>query len=262
MAYVEIRDVTQSFGKFTALAGVSLTVERGEFVSLIGHSGCGKSTLLNLVAGLVKPTSGFIEIDGRYVTGPGADRAMVFQHHGLFPWLTVRQNVSEPVDAVFTGRLGPERAQKREHVERLLRVVGLWEHRDKKPGQLSGGQRQRAAVARAFAIVPRMLLMDEPFGALDALTRAAMHEELLSLWSLGTATETVMMVTHDIEEAVFLSDRIVVMTNGPAATIREIVTVPFPRPRTKRAVVHDPEYAEIKAHLLDLLVERPVAGVA
>ncbi len=260
--YLRIMDVGKSFGGYAALAGVNLSVRKGEFVSLIGHSGCGKSTLLNMIAGLSRPTEGSIELDGARVFGPGRDRGMVFQHHGLLPWLSVYANVYEAVDAVFPGRRREEKAQKRERVERMLRVVGLWDHRDKKPGELSGGMRQRTAVARAFAIVPRVLLLDEPFGALDALTKGTLQDELLNLWMFDRATETVVMVTHDIDEAIYLSDRIVVMTNGPRATIREIVDVPLTRPRDRRAMLHHPAYADTREHLLDLLAEHAVVGVA
>lgn len=260
--YLSITNVSKSFGGYTALAGVNLSIRKGEFISLIGHSGCGKSTLLNLLGGLSRPTEGSIELDGARVFGPGRDRGMVFQHHGLLPWLSVYANVYEAVDAIFPGRRPAEKQQKRERVERMLRVVGLWDHRDKKPGELSGGMRQRTAVARAFAIVPRVLLLDEPFGALDALTKGTLQDELLDLWMFDRATETVVMVTHDIDEAIYLSDRIVVMTNGPRATIREIVEVPLPRPRDRRAMLHLPAYADTKEHLLDLLAERAVVGRA
>jgi nitrate/nitrite transport system ATP-binding protein len=260
--YLEVRNVTKSYkGGHAVLAGVDLQIRQGEFITLIGHSGCGKSTLLNMIGGLARPSSGSVELDGRPISGPGPDRGMVFQGHSLLPWLSVWSNVYEAVDAVFPGRQAPEKLEKRERVERILRVVGLWEHKDKKPGELSGGMRQRTAVARAFAIVPRVLLLDEPFGALDALTRASLHDELVSLWTLDRRTETVVMVTHDIDEAIYLSDRVVVMTNGPRATIREVVQVPLPRPRDKRAMLNLPEYTETRAHLLDLLAA-PHAGAA
>lgn len=261
--YLAINGVSKSFkGGYTAIAGVDLEIRRGEFVSLIGHSGCGKSTLLGLIAGLTKPTNGSVELEGRPISGPGPDRGMVFQGHSLLPWLSVYANVYEAVDAVFPGRRPPEKQEKRERVERVLRVVGLWEHRDKRPGELSGGMRQRTAVARAFAVVPRVLLLDEPFGALDALTRASLHDELLALWSFDRETETVVMVTHDIDEAIYLSDRIVVMTNGPRATIREVVTVPISRPRDKRSMLHHPDYPATRERLLDLLASSPHAEVA
>ena len=260
--YLELRDVTVAFKNYTAVAGVNLSIRKGEFVSLIGHSGCGKSTLLNLVAGLARPTSGRVALNGRQITGPGADRGVVFQQHALLPWLSVYQNVYTAVDAVFPGRHEEAVLEKRERVERVLGVVGLWEHRKKRPGELSGGMRQRTAVARAFAIVPRLLLLDEPFGALDALTRASLHEELLRLWTFDHNTETVVMVTHDIDEAIYLSDRVVVMTNGPRATIREIVDIPIPRPRDKRSMLHHPDYPDLKERLIGLLTESPAERVA
>ncbi len=251
--YLEIEGVGKSFGRYAALEGVNLSIQRGEFVSLIGHSGCGKSTLLNLIAGLSKPTAGTLTLEGDPITKPGADRGMVFQHHSLLPWLSVYDNVYEAVDSVFRDRRVIKQAEKAERIERILRVVGLWEHRRKKPGELSGGMRQRCAVARAFAVQPRVLLLDEPFGAVDALTKSALHDELISLWSFEQTTETVIMVTHDIDEAIYLSDRIVVMTNGPQATIREVVEVPLTRPRDKRGMLHDPAYADVKDHLIELL---------
>ena len=261
--YLQVSNVTKSFnGGYTAMAGVDLEIKQGEFVSLIGHSGCGKSTLLSLIAGLERPTSGMVELDGNLISGPGPERGMVFQNHALFPWLDVYANVYEAVDAVFPGRRAPERAEKAQRVERVLRVVGLWEHRHKKPGQLSGGMRQRCAVARAFAIIPRVLLLDEPFGALDALTKGSLHDELTALWSMDRSIETVVMVTHDIDEAIYLSDRVVVMTNGPRATIREIVGIPLARPRDKRAMLHTSAYADVKEHLLDLLADHPVTTAA
>lgn len=260
--YLELRDVSVAFKGYTAVAGVNLSIRRGEFISLIGHSGCGKSTLLNLIGGLAKPTTGFVELESKEISRPGPDRGMVFQSHSLLPWLTVYRNVYEAVDAVFPGRQAPEKKEKADRVERILRVVGLWEHREKHPGELSGGMRQRVAVARAFAVIPKVLLLDEPFGALDALTRSSLHDELMYLWSFDHQTETVVMVTHDIDEAIYLSDRVVVMTNGPRATIREVVEVALPRPREKRSLLHMPEYAALKEHLLDLLAERPAEGAA
>lgn len=258
--YLDIRGVSRSFGDVEVLAGVDLSVRRGEFISLIGHSGCGKSTLLNMIAGLSKPSKGAIEFDGWPVAGPGPERAMVFQGHGLLPSLTVWDNVYHAVDSVFPGRLGPQKKEKAEQVERVLRVVGLWDHRHKRPGALSGGMRQRTAVARAFAVVPRVLLLDEPFGALDALTKGALHEELVRLWASDGRVETVIMVTHDIEEAIYLSDRVVVMTDGPRAAIREVVGVPLPRPRDKRELLHSDAYPAIKERLLNLLSRREVAA--
>jgi nitrate/nitrite transport system ATP-binding protein len=260
--YLLVTDVAKNFATgrtaYQALTGVNLSVYRGEFVSLIGHSGCGKSTLLHLIAGLEHPTSGRLMLDGRAITGPGADRGLVFQHHSLLPWLSLRDNVYEAVDAVFPDRPANQKAAE---VERVLQVVGLWDHRDKKPHQVSGGMKQRTAVARAFAVHPKVLLLDEPFGAIDALTKSALHDELIQLWSSESNVETVIMVTHDIDEAIYLSDRIVVMTNGPRATIGEIVEVSLPRPRNHRAMVHDPAYLYARDHLLQLLT-RPAASAA
>lgn len=258
-AYLEIRDVSKTFqsgrSPYPAISGISLEIQRGEFVSLIGHSGCGKSTLLSLIAGLMQPTTGTVALEGRPITRPGPDRGLVFQHHGLLPWLSVYSNVYEVVDAVFPGR---PKADKADQVEQVLRLVGLWEHRERRPTELSGGMKQRVAVARAFAIHPKVLLLDEPFGALDALTKATLHEELVQLWSADNKSETVILVTHDIDEAIFLSDRIVVLTDGPKARIGEVVEVPIPRPREKRAILHLPAYAELKDHLLYLLTSAVV----
>ena len=215
--YLEIDQVTKSFGAYTAIENVSLSIRRGEFVSLIGHSGCGKSTLLSLIAGLTHVTTGSLTLEGDAITKPGADRGMVFQHHSLLPWLSIYDNVAQAVEAVFRDHRPMKQAEQRARIERLLRAVRLWDHRLKKPGQVSGGQRQRCAVARAFAVQPRVLLLDEPFGAVDALTKSTLHDELLTLWSQDSETETVIMVTHDIDEAIYLSDRIVVMTDGPRA---------------------------------------------
>ena len=250
--HIEVTDVTVSFGAYTAISEIDLSIARGEFVSLIGHSGCGKSTLLNLMAGLGRPTSGAIRIEGQVVEGPAADRCMVFQHHGLLPWLSVYDNIYVAVDSARRTHSAEEKAAR---VQRVLQAVRMWDHRTKKPGMLSGGQRQRVAVARAFAVAPSVLLLDEPFGAVDALTKRALHRELVELSSIVGATETVVMVTHDIDEAIFLSDRIVVMTDGPAAGIREIVDVPIERPRTLSEVMHSPVYIELRDHLLGLLAD-------
>jgi nitrate ABC transporter ATP-binding subunit len=261
--YLEIRGVTKAFsGGYVAVEGIDLSIRKGEFVSLIGHSGCGKSTLLNMIAGLIPPSTGELVLEGEPIRSPGADRGMVFQHHGLLPWLSVHDNVSVAVDSVERDKRVATALEKAERVEHVLRMVGLWEHRHKKPGLLSGGMRQRCAVARAFAVRPRVLLLDEPFGAVDALTRASLHDELNRLWSDDRATETVIMVTHDMDEAIYLSDRIVVMTNGPRASIREVVPVTLPRPRDKRAMLHDSRYAHIKERLVELLVDGSGASVA
>lgn len=251
---LSIRQMSKRFqtsqGSVSALHDINLDVRRGEFVSLIGHSGCGKSTLLSIIAGLQHQTSGSVDLDSKPITAPGADRGVVFQNYSLLPWLTVGGNVFAAVDSVYKQM---SKADKSALVDNFLRKVGLYEHRDKKPAQISGGMKQRVAIARAFSIHPKVMLLDEPFGALDALTKSALHEELLSMWRGDQQTETVIMVTHDIDEAIYLSDRIVVMTNGPAATIGEIIEVNLPRPRDKRELLHTQEWTEIKERLLYLL---------
>ena len=262
--YVHIDGVGKDFtiGRetVTAVRDVTLEVRHGEFVAFIGHSGCGKSTVLNMVAGVYLPTTGSITVAGRRVTGPGPDRAMVFQSYSLLPWLTVEDNVFQAVDAVFDGQMTPR--DKRARAERFLRMVNLWEHRRKRPAEISGGMRQRVAIARAFAVNPDVLLLDEPFGALDALTKGGLHDELLALWRSDGRRQTILMVTHDIDEAIYLADRVMVMTDGPSATIREVISIPLERPRDKRRVMHDPRYLELKEHLLSLLQHDPAGTTA
>ena len=251
---------TFRFGRETvsAVRDVTLEVRHGEFVAFIGHSGCGKSTVLNMVAGIYPPSTGSIHLGGRAVAGPGPDRAMVFQSYSLLPWLTVEDNVFQAVEAVFQDRMLAK--DKRMRTERFLRMVNLWEHRTKRPAEISGGMRQRTAIARAFAVKPDVLLLDEPFGALDALTKGSLHDELLALWRGDGRRQTILMVTHDIDEAIYLADRVMVMTDGPAATIREVIPIPLARPREKRSVMHDPRYLEIKEHLLSLLQKMPTTA--
>jgi nitrate/nitrite transport system ATP-binding protein len=253
---IEINNVSVSFktskGVYTAVKDISINVKKGEIVTLIGHSGCGKSTLMGTISGMVRPSSGQVTANGAVVSKPGPERGIVFQNYSLLPWLTVYKNIYEAVDSAIKKTS----KEKKELVERNLKMVNLWEHKDKLPGQLSGGMKQRVAIARAFAINPSILLLDEPFGALDALTKSTMHVELLKLWNLDHREKTIVMVTHDIEEAIFLSDRVVVMNNGPAATIKEIVDIHLPRPRNKKDIVHDPEYIRIHDQLLNLLIDK------
>ncbi len=256
--FVQIQGVKKSFqtnkGTYTAVQNINLTVSQGEFVSFIGHSGCGKSTLLNMIAGLYLPTEGKVIVDGREIKGPGSDRAMVFQNYALLPWLSVSENVFQAVDSVYEKNM--VREEKRALADKFVEMVGLGKHRDKLPGQLSGGMKQRAAIARAFATKPEVLLLDEPFGALDALTKGALHDELLEIWNDSAKNggkQTIFMVTHDIDEAIYLSDRIVIFTNGPGATIGEVLEVPIPRPRDKRLISTLTSYGEIKSRLIDLL---------
>jgi nitrate ABC transporter ATP-binding subunit len=241
---IEVNNVTVSFktpkGVYTAVKDINLTVQKGEIISLIGHSGCGKSTLMGTISGMVKATSGEVYANGAKVTAP-------------VPWMSVYKNIMVAVDSALPNLSTDE---KRTLVESNLKMVHLWEHKDKLPGHLSGGMKQRVAIARAFSINPKILLLDEPFGALDALTKSSMHIELLKLWNLDNREKTIVMVTHDIEEAIFLSDRVVVMNNGPAATIKEIVDIPLSRPRNKKDIVHDPKYMEIHDRLLNLLIEK------
>lgn len=253
---IQIRGVDIAFptpkGVYTAVKNINLNIKKGEIVSLIGHSGCGKSTILNAIGGLVKPTKGEVIVNYKTITAPGPDRGIVFQHYSLLPWMSVFDNVYQAVDSVFPNK---SKAEKKEIVEYYLGKVGLTNHKDKSPQQISGGMKQRTAIARAFAINPNILLLDEPFGALDALTKSSLHEELTALWSSDEQKKTIVMVTHDIEEAIFLSDKIVVLTNGPAATIGEIIEVNIPRPREKKSFVASPEYKEIRDQLLYLLMD-------
>lgn len=254
---IEIKNVTVSFdtpkGIYTAVKDIDLTVKKGEIIALIGHSGCGKSTLMGTISGMTKETTGEVIANGNKVKGPGPDRGIVFQNYSLLPWFTVQKNIFEAVDSVFKDKT---KAEKLDIVEKNLKMVNLYEHKDKLPGQLSGGMKQRVAIARAFAINPSILLLDEPFGALDALTKSSMHVELLKLWNLDNREKTIIIVTHDIDEAIFLSDRVVVLNNGPASTIKEIVDVKLPRPRNKKDIVHDPAYMAIHDKLLGLLIDK------
>ena len=234
------------------LRQVSLEIGRGEFVSLIGHSGCGKSTVLNIVAGLLKASNGGVIVDGREVDSPGPDRAVVFQNHSLLPWLTVRQNVEIAVDKTF--RHTKTKAERRDWVLKNLDMVNMSHALDRLPSEISGGMKQRVGIARALAMEPKVLLLDEPFGALDALTRAHLQDEVMRIQAeLGN---TVIMITHDVDEAVLLSDRIVMMTNGPAATIGQILSIDLPRPRDRIALAGHPVYNRCRQQVLTFLYEK------
>jgi nitrate/nitrite transport system ATP-binding protein len=228
--------------------GLNLGVERGEFVTLIGHSGCGKSTLLNLIAGLDEPSEGHVFVGGMPVRGPGLSRGVIFQNHSLLPWLSALGNVAFSVRARHPDW---PKQRIREHSLRFLSMVGLGAVVERKPSQLSGGMRQRVGIARAFAIEPEILLMDEPFGALDALTRGTIQDQLVELWQ--KVKRTIVMITHDVDEAIYLSDRIVVMSDGPRSRIAETVCVELPRPRARSELLRLPRYLELRAHLLGLL---------
>jgi nitrate/nitrite transport system ATP-binding protein len=257
MSYLNIENIEIAFntpkGRFVAVKDINLEIKKGEIVSIIGHSGCGKSTILNAIGGMLFPSKGKVVVNNKEIKGPGPDRGIVFQNYSLLPWLSVYENIFQAVDAALKDT---SKSEKRDLVEKYIKMVGLWDHRDKFPKQISGGMKQRTAIARAFAINPDVLLLDEPFGALDALTKGSLHIELLKMWNLTQRSKTIIMVTHDIEEAVFLSDRIVVMNNGPAATIREIEDVHLPRPRNKKEIVAMEEYKIIRDRLLSLLMDK------
>ncbi|GEM_PF-42412 len=238
-------------GGYTVLQDVSLTVQQGEFVCVIGHSGCGKTTLLNMVAGFSRPTDGSVTLHGTPITEPGPDRMVVFQGYALLPWLTAYENIYLAVDSVHPQK---SEAEKKQIVREHLALVGLADAAHKQPGQLSGGMRQRVAIARALAIRPEVLILDEPFGALDAITKEELQVELLKIWNDHRCT--VLMITHDIDEALFLADRLVMMTNGPAAKIGEIIEIPFPRPRDRDRIMEDPEFYQLRNYILDYLYNR------
>ena len=253
--FLEFQNVGQVFdtrrGSFEALRDINLQVQQGEFICVIGHSGCGKSTLLNMVSGFLQPSSGAVTLRGVPIERPGPDRMVVFQNYSLLPWKTVEQNVDLAVKAA-RPELDP--GARSQVVDHHLEMVGLQEARSKRPAQISGGMRQRVAIARALAVQPEVLVLDEPFGALDAITKEELQEELLAIWR--EHKPTVLMITHDIDEALFLADRIVMMTNGPAAGIGEILDVPFERPRRYEAIQDDPRYGQLRNHALDFLYRR------
>ena len=254
--YIEIQGVEQTFktkkGPFCALQNVNLTVAKGEFVALIGHSGCGKSTLLNLIAGLTTPTQGTLLCANREIAGPGPERAVVFQNHSLLPWLTCFENVYLAVERVFAAT--ESKAQLKARTDAVLAMVGLTAAAQKRPGEISGGMKQRVGIARALSMEPKVLLLDEPFGALDALTRAKLQDELLLI--VRNTQSTVVMVTHDVDEAVLLSDKIVMMTNGPSATIGEVLSVELPRPRNRVELAESTQYLHYRKAVIDFLYTR------
>ncbi len=255
-AFLEIENLVKAYpnperGHTVVLDHVNMTLGEQEFVAIVGHSGCGKSTLLRLVAGLEKLSAGTIRLEGVPIRKPSSDRMMVFQQYCLLPWLTVRQNIRLAIDEVFDHL---KTAEKHEMVEEHLAMVNLTAAAEKYPEQLSGGMKQRVGIARALAVRPKILLMDEPFGALDALTRGKLQQQVLKIWE--SHRQAVIMITHDIDEAIYMSDRIILMTNGPAATIGEILEVPFPHPRNRDQIRHDPRYAELHGQAMDFLYQR------
>jgi len=254
--HLDISQVSMSFptdkGSFKALDQVSLKIKKGEFVSLIGHSGCGKSTVLNLVAGLYDATEGGIVLDGKEVNGPGPERAVVFQNHSLLPWLTSYQNVELAVKQIFSGK--KTKQEMHDWIMHNLELVHMTHAKDKRPDEISGGMKQRVGIARALAMEPSVLLLDEPFGALDALTRAHLQDSLMQIQK--QLNNTVIMITHDVDEAVLLSDRIVMMTNGPAATVGEILDIELDRPRDRLALANNPQYTDYRSQVLTFLYEK------
>ena len=253
--FLVIEDVSKVYptptGPYTVLDGVNLTVHEGEFICLIGHSGCGKSTLLNMVAGFNKPTDGEVRLQTKRITQPGPDRMVVFQNYSLLPWMSAFDNIYLGIDSVWPEK---PRSEKVAIVEEHLALVGLSDAANKKPKELSGGMKQRVCIARALAMRPQVLILDEPFGALDPITREELQEELLKIWSENQVT--VLMITHDIDEALLLSDRLVMMTNGPAAQIGDVLNIPFSRPRNRTQVMEDPEYYNLRNQALDFLYHR------
>lgn len=256
---IRVQQVSQRFntagGEFLALDNVSFDIHEGETLSLIGHSGCGKSTLLNLIAGLTQPTSGVLLCDNREISGPGPERAVVFQNHSLLPWLTAYQNVELAVQQVFKGKMS--KSEMSEWIEHNLNRVQMSHALHKRPSEISGGMKQRVGIARALAMQPRVLLLDEPFGALDALTRAHLQDSVMRIQQeLNT---TIVLITHDVDEAVLLSDRVLMMTNGPAAQVGDILNIDLRRPRSRVALADEPRYHQLRQRILHFLYEKQTA---
>lgn len=250
MAFLELNGVAKRFGRTPVLRDVDLRIERGEFVAIVGFSGSGKTTLINLIAGLVAPDVGSVSLDGRAITGPGPDRGVVFQNYSLLPWLTVRENIALAVDALFPAW---SKEKRREHVDRHLAMVNLSPAAEKLPRQLSGGMRQRVSVARALAMDPQILLLDEPLSALDALTRGTLQSEIERIWEADR--KTVVLITNDVDEGLLLADRIIPLTPGPDATLGPSFSVTLPRPRDRKALNHDPEFKRLRAAITGWLLD-------
>jgi nitrate/nitrite transport system ATP-binding protein len=249
MSFLELRHVTKAFGGAPVLHDVNLSLVEGEFVAIVGYSGQGKTTLMSLIAGLLKPDSGEILLEGKRVAGPGPDRGLVFQNYSLLPWLTVQENIALAVEAVF-----PEQnaAQRAEHVAKHIAMVKLSHAADRLPRQLSGGMRQRVSVARTLAINPRVLLLDEPLSALDALTRANLQDEISDIWQ--SDKKTVVLITNSVDEALYLADRVIPLTLGPGATLASPITIDLPRPRDRKALNHEPEFKRLRAQITEQLL--------
>jgi nitrate/nitrite transport system ATP-binding protein len=251
MGFLQVTGLAKRYDKATVFSDVGFTMEKGEFVCIVGHSGCGKTTILNILAGLEQASAGVVVMGGRELAGPSLDRGVVFQGHALMPWLTVAGNIAFAVRSRWPRW---SRMKLQAHCQKFIDLVGLTGAEQKKPAQLSGGMKQRVGIARAFAIQPKMLLLDEPFGALDALTRGTIQEELVSI--CAATRQTVFMITHDVDEAILLADRVLLMSNGPGASIAESVLNPLPKPRQRQDIHHDPRYYGTRNHLLDFLVNR------
>jgi nitrate/nitrite transport system ATP-binding protein len=249
MAFLELKNVTKSYGDHAVLGGINLTIERGEFVAIVGYSGSGKTTLISLIAGLTKPDTGTVKLNDVTIVGPGPDRGIVFQNYSLLPWLTVSENIALAVEQVFP-EFSPE--QRREHVDRAIGMVNLTPASAKKPAQLSGGMRQRVSVARALAMDPQILLLDEPLSALDALTRATLQQEIAEIWERDH--KTVVLITNDVDEGLLLADRIIPMTPGPGAILGPSIAVTLARPRDRKALNHDPEFKRLRAEVTTQLL--------
>ena len=255
MSFLQVQDLSKSYGENpagnTVFEGVSFSIEKGEFVCIIGHSGCGKTTILNVLAGLDLASGGAVVMDNREVAGPSLDRGVVFQGHALMPWLSVLSNIAFAVKSRWPDW---NRIQVQVHCQKFIDMVGLTGSEHRKPSELSGGMKQRVGIARAFAIQPKMLLLDEPFGALDALTRGTIQDELVRI--CAATRQTVFMITHDVDESILLADRILLMSNGPNACIAEVVENTLPRPRDRHRIHHDEQYYRVRNHLVDFLVNR------